>query len=150
VIQVVAELLQLSIEPDGSLGHADHILAILEEANAESKYPREERRFCATLRRADGTIQGGVTARSFWGWLYIASIAIAPTWRGHGYGRQLLAAAQAWGLECACHDAWLMTMSFQARGFYEHAGYRVFAELPSFPGQQSRLFMRKSLTLVGN
>ena len=140
---MVEERLQLTIEPDA--GHADHILALLEEANAESNYPREEKHFCATLRRADGMIQGGVTARSFWGWLYVVSIAITPSWRGHGYGRQLLAAAEAWGLECACHDAWLMTMSFQARGFYEHAGYRVFAELSGFPGQQSRLFMRKSL-----
>ena len=137
--------LQLTIEPDA--GQADHILALLEEANAEANYPREEKHFCATLRGADGMIQGGVTARSFWGWLYVQSIAITPSWRGHGYGRQLLAAAEAWGLEGACHDAWLMTMSFQARGFYEHAGYDVFAELPAFPDHQSRLFMRKALAV---
>jgi hypothetical protein len=40
-----------------------------------------------------------------------------------------------------------MTMSFQARGFYERAGYSVFAELPDFPADQSRLFMRKSLVV---
>ena len=89
---------------------------------------------------------GGITAQSFWGWLYIATIAIEPSWRGQGYGRQLLTTAEAWGLECSCHDAWLMTMSFQARAFYEHAGYRVFAELPNFPERHTRLFMRKSIS----
>ena len=43
-----------------------------------------------------------------------------------------------------------MTMSFQARDFYERAGYEIFAELPSFPDQQTRLFMRKSLELGRN
>jgi GNAT superfamily N-acetyltransferase len=127
---MITEPLHLSIEPDGASGQANHIHALLEEANAYAKYPREERNFCAVLRSADGTIRGGVTARSFWGWLYIISIAIETEWRGHGYGR-----------------AWLMTMSFQARGFYEHSGYNVFAELPAFPDHQSRLFMRKALAV---
>jgi hypothetical protein len=40
-----------------------------------------------------------------------------------------------------------MTMSFQARGFCERSGYVVFAELPDFPGDERRLFMRKPLTV---
>lgn len=38
-----------------------------------------------------------------------------------------------------------MTMSLQAREFYERAGYVVFAELPDYPDAERRLFMRKSL-----
>jgi GNAT superfamily N-acetyltransferase len=141
------ELLQLCIETAGAPAPEQQILALLEHANADARHPREERQFCASLRAPDGSLQGGITARTFWGWLYVAAIAIEPAWRGRGYGRQLLAAAEAWGIECACHDAWLMTMSFQARGFYERAGYSVFAELPDFPADQSRLFMRKSLVV---
>ena len=65
----------------------------------------------------------------------MAELVVVAPWRGRGYGRRLLASAAAWGLDCFCHDAWLSTMSFQARGFYEHSGYRLFGELPNFPEQ---------------
>jgi hypothetical protein len=38
-----------------------------------------------------------------------------------------------------------MTMTFQARAFYERNGYVVFGELDDFPGDERRLFMRKQL-----
>jgi GNAT superfamily N-acetyltransferase len=139
------ERLQLSVEADESSAIAKRIVALLDEANSQVSFPRNGKQFCAVLRRTNGDVVGGLTAQSFWGWLYIVAIAIAPAWRGQGYGRQLLATAETWGLECSCHDAWLMTMSFQARAFYERAGYRVFAELPNFPEHHARLFMRKSI-----
>jgi ribosomal protein S18 acetylase RimI-like enzyme len=101
------------------------------------------------LRESDGAIAGGVTAQSFWGWLYITVLAIRPAARRLGHGRQLLIAAESWGAACGCHHAWLMTMSFQALGFYERLGYAVFAELPDFPGHERRLFMQKPLTSPG-
>jgi GNAT superfamily N-acetyltransferase len=145
---MTGELLQLSIEAPAASAPEKQILALLERANGDARYPRHERQFCATLRSSDGAVQGGIIARAFWGWLYIVAIAIEPAWRKQGYGRQLLAAAEAWGIEAACHDAWLMTMSFQARGFYEREGYSVFAGLADFPADQSRLFMRKSLAVT--
>ena len=147
---MAGELLHVCIEePDEVTEQERHVLALLERANVEAGYPRDERRFFATIRRSDGSVQGGITARSFWGWLYIVSLAVEPAWRGHGYGGRLMATAERWGTDCGCHSAWLMTMTFQARGFYERAGYRLFAELPNFPENHSRLFMRKPLTGAG-
>jgi GNAT superfamily N-acetyltransferase len=139
------ERLQLSVEPDESSEIAMRILALLEDANSQVSFPRNAKQFCAVLRRTNGEIVGGITAQSFWGWLYIVAIAVVPSWRGQGYGRQLMTTAEAWGLECSCHGAWLMTMSFQARTFYERAGYQVFGELPNFPERHARVFMRKSI-----
>ena len=138
------EPLTISIESD-NVQAQDQVRSLLETANAEVGYERNQQRFCAVLRDRDGCIQGGINAVGYWGWLYIADLAVATTWRGRGYGQSLLASAEAWGLDCSCHDAWLSTLSFQARGFYERAGYRVFAELPNFPNQQTRFFLRKSL-----
>jgi GNAT superfamily N-acetyltransferase len=137
--------LTVSIETGDAAGASEHILGLLEASNAAVHFPRAQQQFCATLRGPGDVIEGGITASSFWGWLYIVAIAIEPSWRGRGYGRRLLAEAEAWGLDCGCRNAWLMTMSFQARGFYERAGYAVFAELPDFPDAERRLFMRKSL-----
>lgn len=137
--------LTISIEGNAAPETLAAIRALLEEANTEFGYPRNEQRFCAVLRNAEGTIEGGIKAHGYWGWLFVAELVVAPPWRGRGYGRSLLAAAEAWGLECSCHDAWLSTLSFQARKFYELAGYRLFADLPNFPERQTRFFMRKSL-----
>ena len=135
----------ISVESDDRESAGSRISALLEDANRDVQRDRARRHFCATLRGADGTIEGGVTAQAFWGWLYIAEFAIKPEWRGRGYGRQLLALAEAWGVQNGCLNAWLMTMSFQAKGFYENAGYAVFAELADYPPGESRFFLRKTL-----
>jgi GNAT superfamily N-acetyltransferase len=142
---VSENLLTIVLEPDAATETQHSVRSLLEEANTEFGYPRNEQRFCAVLRNSDGTIEGGVKAQGYWGWLYVAELVVAPSWRGRGYGRDLLLAAENWGVECSCHDSWLSTLSFQAREFYERAGYLVFAELPNFPERQTRFFMRKSL-----
>ena len=41
--------------------------------------------------------------------------------------------------------AWLETFDWQARPFYEHLGYAVFAELPHDNGRHARYFLKKAL-----
>jgi hypothetical protein len=53
--------------------------------------------------------------------------------------------AEDLALERGCVGAWLTTLSFQARGFYERLGYVVFAELENSPRDNARIFMRKKL-----
>ncbi len=55
----------------------------------------------------------------------------------------LLAEAEAKRL--GAREAWLYTMSFQARPFYETLGYAQFAELDWLDGRHKRHFMRKDL-----
>ena len=139
--------LTISIEQDAPPEVQRSIAAILdEEADKVFGYPFQIRSFCAVLRHPDGTVQGGIIARCYWDWLRVETLAVAAQWRGHGYGRSLLDRAEQWGLSCSCHDVWLTTMGSEARRFYERAGYRIFAELPHFPGALTRLFMRKPLT----
>jgi GNAT superfamily N-acetyltransferase len=140
------DTLTFSIEQDAPPETQTRIESLLEqEAQTWFGHPRDPRRFCAVLRNSDGTIEGGVEAQAYWGWLQVRVLVVAPPWRGRGFGRRLLASAEAWGLDCACRDAWLMTMRVQARTFYEQAGYALFAELPNFPERETRFFMRKSL-----
>lgn len=140
--------LTISIEHDAPAEIQKSIDSLLmEEADRRLGYPVVMRDFCAVLRDSHGRIEGGIKARCYWGWLRVDSLVVAPDWRGQGYGRKLLASADEWGLNCSCHDAWLMTMGPESRRFYERAGYQVFAELPNFPGMLTRLFMKKALTV---
>ena len=63
----------------------------------------------------------------------IEGLWVADDQRGRGYGSQLLTAAETIAVERGCIGAWLGTFDFQARGFYERHGYRVFGELADFP-----------------
>ncbi len=44
-----------------------------------------------------------------------------------------------------CHHAFVDTMSFQARGFYEKHGYTRYGVLDDFPIGHRRFFLQKNL-----
>ena len=95
------------------------------------------------IRDADGAIAGGLAADTYWGWLAVEDLWIAPALRRHGFGRALLLAAEAEAIGRGCLRALLTTYSFQARGFYEKLGYRVVGQLDDYPPGQSYFWMRK-------
>jgi GNAT superfamily N-acetyltransferase len=99
------------------------------------------------LRDANNTIAGGLVGGTYWGWLYVETFWIAEELRGHGYGRRLLALAEATAIERGCRYAHLDTMSFQALPFYEHHGYSVFGVLEDMPAGSGkrRFWLRKTL-----
>ncbi len=49
------------------------------------------------------------------------------------------------GREKGCVWAHVDTFSFQARGFYESLGYKVFATLDDYPPGHSRHYLKKRL-----
>ena len=59
------------------------------------------------------------------GWLYVRSIAVAPVARGHGLGRALLVAVEAFAAEHRARRLYLSTTPFLADAirFYEAAGW---------------------------
>jgi GNAT superfamily N-acetyltransferase len=102
--------------------------------------------FAVFLRGPDGAVIGGILARAGRGWLRTGTLWVEASLRGQGYGRQLMAAAEAEGRQRGCHSAYLDTFSFQAPVFYKQCGYEVFGTLEAFPDGHTRFFMRKSLS----
>ena len=98
------------------------------------------------LRDANDVIQGGLIGEIWNGWLYIDSLWVADDLRQHGYGAQLVRAAEQEANRCGCYGALLETFSFQARPFYERLGFEVYAELADCPlPGMTRYYMRKTL-----
>jgi hypothetical protein len=71
---------------------------------------------------------------------------VRDDWRGHGYGRQLLAAAEAEAARRGCRQIVLSTHSFQAPGFYLKQGYTIVGQYENYPRGFQQIFLTKNLT----
>lgn len=96
-------------------------------------------------RGPDGALLGGLLGETGWGWLQVGVFWVDETVRKRGLGSGLLAAAEVEALARGCRQSFVETFSFQARVFYERAGYRVFSILEDYPPGFARLFMRKRI-----
>ena len=110
--------------------------------------PWDRRTFSAVLRGDDGALLGGAHAILNMGLVEIRGLWIAPALRGRGLGLRLMETiereARARGMTRAALD----TYDWQARGFYEKLGYRVFGSL-DYPAGAQRFYMVKELTPPG-
>lgn len=102
-------------------------------------------RLCFVVQAPDQEIVGGVIGETYWNWLHIDLMWIKEEHRRQGYGQRLLAAAEEEARQRGITGVFLDTFSFQAPGFYERYGYRVFGELADFPPGHTRFFMTKEL-----
>ena len=102
-------------------------------------------RICFTLQTPEGEILGGVIGEIYWDWFYLDLMWIQEDLRGNGYGEQLLTAIEEEAKEKGAKQVFLDTFSFQAPGFYQKFGYRVFGELPDFPPGHQRFYLTKEL-----
>jgi GNAT superfamily N-acetyltransferase len=95
--------------------------------------------------RCDEEIAGGVIAALYWDWLYVDLMWIRDDLRNRGYGRRLLTLTEEEARRRGAKHAYLDTFSFQAPGFYERLGYRIFGTLQDFPAGHQRYYMTKEL-----
>jgi GNAT superfamily N-acetyltransferase len=137
--------LQIVVEPHAS----DHLKQVVQDGLAfynvavtglDAYHP-----LAIFLKDEHGEILGGVLGHLWGQWLHITILWLAELVRGHGYGRQLLLAAETYARERGCRHVKLETFSFQARSFYEKLGYEVFATLEDCPVGHREYFLRKRL-----
>ena len=77
--------------------------------------------------------------------LNIGILWIAEGHRSHGYGREMMNAAESAALERGCHRAHVSTTSFQALQFYEGLGYQRLGVMEDVPKGHNIYFLDKSL-----
>jgi ribosomal protein S18 acetylase RimI-like enzyme len=121
------------------------IVQILQDYSQQVGFPWAVRPLHLGLRDDHGRLIGGLIGFLHWEWLRIEILAVAPEYRGSGWGRRLMAEAERRAIAGGCRQAWVDTFDFQAPDFYEHLGYIRFGELEDYPTGQRRLFYRKVL-----
>jgi GNAT superfamily N-acetyltransferase len=97
------------------------------------------------VRDEHGNVVGGLLGSRRWGWLYVDKLWVREELRGQGIGCRLLQQAEEEARSAGCTNVALDTFAFQARGFYEKLGYRVYATLEGFPPGFDMYFLRKDL-----
>src|SRR5262249_3221507 len=107
--------------------------------------PRDYTPLCWIVRAADGQTVGGLLAARVWGWLIIDALWVAEPLRGGGLGSRLLRQAERVAASQGCTSAMLGTFDFQAHGFYERHGYRVYGPIEGFPAGHTHYHMAKTL-----
>jgi ribosomal protein S18 acetylase RimI-like enzyme len=117
----------------------------LYEFNAAASGVHDGRLLAIFVREDDGTIVAGMHGWTWGGTGFVQAIWIHEKLRGRGLGARVLAAAEAEAVRRGCHQMHLDTHGYQAPGFYWRQGYDVIGELPGWPGDNVRIFLRKRL-----
>lgn len=99
------------------------------------------------LRDRENKTFGGIAADLFGGWVYISLLWVDENLRNLGYGSELLNRLESEAIQLGCKYAHVDTYSFEARPFYEKAGYEVFGKLDDYPPGHCKYFLKKKLIL---
>jgi GNAT superfamily N-acetyltransferase len=113
---------------------------------AHSDY--QDKRPLAVLARdpVSGQTIGGMLGRTSLGLLFIDLVYLPPTLRGQDIGSHMLEMIEQEAARRGCRSATVMTISFQAPGFYERHGWREFGRLPCDPPGTFRVLLSKALS----
>jgi ribosomal protein S18 acetylase RimI-like enzyme len=80
-----------------------------------------------------------------WNHFFVAAVFVDPQLRRQRVGRELLRRAEALALDQGCDAIYLDTFDFQAPGFYEKLGFKVFGKLEEYPPGHQRFYLVKRL-----
>jgi GNAT superfamily N-acetyltransferase len=131
----------LAIEP-----FSDDVLTVigdgLRDYNVAKRALSDRGEFVVTVRNSHGEMLGGAKCKTGEGMLFVEWLWLPEAVRG-GVGRAVMARAEAHAISLGCTMAHLDTFNFQARGFYEKLGYRVFGTLPYPRDGVERYYMHK-------
>ena len=94
---------------------------------------------------AAGTLIGGISGYTAWGWLYVQWLWLDEAHRGQRLAGRMLETAETEAKVRGCHGAYIDTFSPVALKVYQRAGYVPFGALPDFPKGRTRTFLQKPL-----
>jgi GNAT superfamily N-acetyltransferase len=136
---------ELEITDNPTAEEIEAVRGPLAAFNAAAAGLPNRRPLAVLLRDSEGKAVGGLIGWTFWAWLYVDLLFIPEAQRRAGLGSDILRTAEAEARRRGCANAYLFTLGFQAKPFYERHGYREFGRLDGFPGAFAAHFMTKRL-----
>ena len=127
----------------GSPETAEEIHARLRAHNA--RYLTDSDEFSLCVRDEAGGLLAGIAVSRDLDCLTVDYLFVEERARRGGLGRALLERAEAEGRRQGARRVILNTFSFQAPGFYEKQGYRLFGKIDPCLGEYGQYFYVKLL-----
>ena len=97
------------------------------------------------VRDERGEIVGGLLGHTSLRLFFLDLFYLPPELRRGGLGTRVISEAETEARRRGCTAAFVVTVTFQAPGFYEKHGYRRFGEIPCPPDGATRIFLSKVL-----
>lgn len=133
---------ELTDSPD----ERDEAFVIAQTRAYNAEFTDEDvRSLCVFIRDEKNLVIGGVIAKTYWEYLEIEWLWVHADHRDGGLGSKLMVAAETEAGGRGCKLAFLVTLRFQALGFYRKLGYSEFGRLSGTTGRHDRYFLRKAL-----
>ena len=95
------------------------------------------------LKNEKSQTVGGICGYCYYGCLGIDGLYIDLLYRGQGWGRKLIEAAESFGRDQNVSIFAVNTMDWEAKEFYERQGYRVEFTRTGFENDSILYYMRK-------
>jgi GNAT superfamily N-acetyltransferase len=136
---------KLALEKDDKGEVMQALMAGMKAFNNAAIPNLNSHKIVAAVRDDDGKVIGGVIGALAGDSVYMEVVYNDEVVRGTGFGTKAMRLVEDEAKRLGATEAWLYTMSFQAKPFYEKLGYAQFGELNWLDGQHKRHFMRKDL-----
>jgi ribosomal protein S18 acetylase RimI-like enzyme len=94
---------------------------------------------------SDEIIGGIMSMLSPWGGVHVNSLWVSKNQRKKGIGARLLKKVEQEGISKGATICFLETFDFQAKGFYEKMGYKVFGTFKDYPKGHNLNYLFKNL-----
>ena len=102
-------------------------------------------KFSAFVRNENNAVVGGVRATAFWNYCIVELLWLSEEIRGSGIGSNLMAQVESYAKSKGFQYIRTDTLDFQAKGFYENLGYKVYGQLLDCPKGHTTYCLTKVL-----
>ncbi|MBS4201274.1 GNAT family N-acetyltransferase [Bacillus sp. FJAT-49732] len=99
------------------------------------------------LRDENSNVRGAIIGAVCWNWLEIYSLIVDEEIRKFGFGTKLLLEIEKMAQDRQCDFIKVDTLSFQALGFYEKHGYKVFGSIDNVGRHFKHYYLKKDLNV---
>lgn len=130
---------------------AEKAILVLEEKiylhNSEKTKHTNGALFAYTIRDSNGEIIAGTGGWTWANACEITQLWVSEKWKGRGFGKKLLEAAEQEAIREDCDTVLVRTYTFQAPAFYAKNGYKMECVVKDFPkGYNYFILSKRNLT----
>jgi ribosomal protein S18 acetylase RimI-like enzyme len=142
--------LDFALQPQPTPEERKRILDPLAAYNEARVGPENWREFVLSASSDAGEPVAGLLGFAQWNHFFVAALYVEQPFRKEGIGSELMKRAETLALDQACDAIHLDTFDYQAPGFYERLGFKVFGTLEDYPPGHQRFYLVKRIRGVEN